>query len=262
MSSTKAAVRLEIHPDDTRIATLRIDRPPLNALSQPMWDDLADAGRRLHESEQIRAVVITGGPEQFAAGADVKAMLDLSPAEFDQRNRILQGALHLIATAPQVTVAAISGYALGGGCELALAADFRFADGTAVLGLPEITLGIIPGSGGTQRLPRLIGPARAKELIFSGRPVRAAEAYEIGLVDRLVDAEVYDAALAQASVYARGPAALRFAKRAIHAADQPIELGLEAEADLISRSFATEDARIGISSFVEDGPRKAVFVGR
>jgi len=259
-----ATARLEAHPADERLAVLRLERPPVNALDQEMWDLLEAIAETLHASTTYRAVVIAGGGDHFAAGADIHELLDLTPAEFDRRNRVLQRAFHGIATAPQVTVAAVSGYALGGGCELALAADFRIAGRSAALGLPEITLGIMPGSGGTQRLPRVVGLARAKDLILSGRVVRAEEALHIGLVDRVVDdADLLDAAVAQALDYARGPLALRYAKRAIEAgSDLPIEEGLRMEADLITTCFSSEDARHGLRSFVDEGPRKARFQGR
>jgi enoyl-CoA hydratase/carnithine racemase len=258
-----ATARLEAHPVDERLAVLRLDRPPVNALDQEMWDLLAGIAAALHASTTYRAVVIAGG-EHFAAGADIHELLDLTPAEFDRRNRVLQRAFHGIATAPQVSIAAVRGYALGGGCELALAADFRIAGRSAVLGLPEITLGIMPGSGGTQRLPRIVGLATAKDLILSGRVVRAEEALHIGLVDRVVDdADLMDAAVAQALEFARGPVALRYAKQAIESAsDLPIEEGLTLEADLITTCFSSEDARHGLRSFVDEGPRKARFQGR
>jgi enoyl-CoA hydratase/carnithine racemase len=229
-----------------------------------MWDLFDAVTASLHGDTLYRAVVITGGPRHFAAGADVKALLELSPERFDARNRVLQRAFHALATAPQVTIAAVSGYALGGGCELALAADFRFAGRSAVFGLPEITLGIMPGSGGTQRLPRIVGPARAKELVLSGRTVKADEALAIGLADRVVDdAGLLDAAVTEALGYARGPLALRHAKRAVDAAlDLPVEAGLALEADLITRCFASADGQRGLRSFVDDGPRKATFLGR
>jgi enoyl-CoA hydratase/carnithine racemase len=211
-----------------------------------------------------RALVITGGPRHFAAGADVHELTGLSAGQFDARNRVLQRAFHALATAPQVTIAAVNGYALGGGCELALAADFRFAGRSAVFGLPEVTLGIMPGSGGTQRLPRVVGPARAKELILSGRRVRADEALAIGLVNRVVDdADVLDAAITEGLGYARGPLSLRYAKQAVDAAaDLPVEAGLEIEAGLIARCFASEDGQRGLRSFVDNGPGKAQFTGR
>lgn len=259
-----APVRLEPHPEDERLALLRVDRPPVNAFDQGMWDLLDEAAASLHGPTAYRAVVITGGGRHFAAGADVKGLLDLTPEQFGARNRVLQRAFHALATAPQVTIAAVRGYALGGGCELALAADFRLAGRSATFGLPEITLGIMPGSGGTQRLPRVIGPARAKSMILSGRTVGADEALAIGLVDRVVeDAEVLDAAIADGLAYARGPLALRYAKQAVDAAaDLPAEAGLALEADLITRCFASEDGQRGLRSFVTDGPRKATFFGR
>ena len=266
MNSTAepARVRLGPHPADERLAVLRIERPPVNALDQAMWDLFAIVATALRDSSTYRAAVLTGGAENFAAGADVKELLALSVDEFDVRNRVLQQAFHAVATAPQVTIAAINGYALGGGCELALAADFRIAGRGAVLGLPEITLGIMPGSGGTQRLARVVGLARAKDLILSGRLVPADEALRIGLVDRVVDdADVLDVAVEQGLTYARGPRALRYAKRAIDAGfDLPIEAGLALEADLITTCFASEDAQHGLRSFVEKGPRRATFHGR
>jgi enoyl-CoA hydratase/carnithine racemase len=257
-------VRLEPHPADDRLAVLRIERPPVNALDQAMWDLFEAVTAALHAGTTYRAVVITGGAEHFAAGADVKELLGLTTDEFHRRNRVLQQAFHALATAPQITIAAVNGYALGGGCELALAADFRIAGRSAVVGLPEITLGIMPGSGGTQRLTRVVGLARAKDLILSGRLVPADEALRIGLVDRVVDdAEVFDIAVEQGLAYARGPLALRYAKQAIDAGcDLPIEAGLALEADLITACFASEDAQHGLRSFMEKGPRQATFRGR
>ncbi len=259
-----APVRLEPHPADERLGLLRVDRPPVNAFDQRMWDLFDAVTASLHGDTVYRALVITGGGKHFAAGADVKGLLELTPEQFGARNRLLQRAFHALATAPQVTIAAVSGYALGGGCELALAADFRFAGRSAVFGLPEITLGIMPGSGGTQRLPRVVGPARAKELILSGRTVAADEALAIGLVDRVAeDAVLLDAAVEAGLRYARGPLALRHAKRAVDAAlDMPVEDGLALEADLIARCFASEDGQHGLRSFVDQGPRKATFLGR
>jgi enoyl-CoA hydratase/carnithine racemase len=161
-----------------------------------------------------------------------------------------------------LTVAAITGYALGGGCELALAADFRIAGRSAVLGLPEITLGIMPGSGGTQRLGRLVGHARAKELILSGRQVQAAEALEIGLVHHVTDdATVLAEAVERGLSYASGPLALRYAKQALDA-DLPIEAGLALEADLTTKCFSSEDGQQGLRTFTDQGPGKAEFHGR
>ena len=258
------AVRLEPHPADDRLAVLRIDLPPVNALEQRMWDLFATVAAALHDSATFRAVVLTGGAEHFAAGADIKELIGLTPAEFGRRNRVLQQAFHALATAPQITIAAINGYALGGGCELALAADFRIAGRGAVLGLPEITLGIMPGSGGTQRLARTVGLSAAKDLSLSGRLVPAAEALELGLVDRVADdADVFDLAVERGLEYARGPLALRYAKQAVDAgAGLPIEAGLALEADLVTTCFASADGQHGLRSFVENGPRHATVQGR
>ena len=210
-------------------------------------------------------MVLYGGPKVFAAGADIKEMSDLSYAEMAADSQRLQASFTAVAKIPKPVVAAITGYALGGGLELALCADFRVAGQGARVGQPEILLGVIPGAGGTQRLPRLIGPARAKDIVFTGRFVDAAEALAIGLVDRVVpDAEVYDAARGLVARYATGPAlALRAAKQAIDAGlETDLDTGLEIERLQFAGLFATEDQRTGMRSFVENGPGKASFTGR
>jgi enoyl-CoA hydratase len=210
-------------------------------------------------------VVLYGGEKVFAAGADIKEMVSADYAAMVQRAGPLQAAFDTLARIPKPTVAAVTGYALGGGCELALTADFRVCGENAKLGQPEILLGIIPGAGGTQRLARLIGPARAKDLVFSGRFVGAEEALAIGLVDRVVAPDdVYSAAVEMASRYVNGPAlALRAAKAAIDGGlDGDLASGLRLETQLFTGLFATEDRVIGMTSFVENGPGKASFVGR
>jgi len=170
-----------------------------------------------------------------------------------------------VAQIPKPVVAAVTGYALGGGCELALTADVRFSAADAKWGQPEILLGLIPGAGGTQRLPRLVGPARAKELIYTGAMIGADEALRIGLVDRVLPAaDVYDAAVGWARRLAEGPAvALRAAKAAIdNGLDGGVDAGLRLESHLFAGLFATEDKAIGMTSFIESGPGKADFVGR
>src|SRR5437763_11818242 len=210
---------------DQAIATIRLDRPPMNALNAAAQDELAAAARTVHEDPEIRAVVLYGGAKVFAAGVDIRDMAEASYARMALDSRRLQDAFTAVARIGKPVVAAVTGYALGGGLELALAADFRVAGEGARLGQPEILLGIIPGAGGTQRLPRLIGPARAKDLIFTGRHVTAAEALAIGLADTVVpDSGVYQAARDMAAQYANGPAiALRAAKQAI---DGGLEVGL------------------------------------
>ncbi len=180
-------------------------------------------------------------------------------------SRRLQDSFTAVARIGKPVVAAITGYALGGGLELALCADFRVAGEGARLGQPEILLGLIPGAGGTQRLPRLVGPARAKDIVFTGRFVGAAEALAIGLVDKVVpDGEVYQAARDLVGRFASGPAvALRAAKQAIdEGLDADLDTGLEIERLQFAGLFATEDARTGMRSFVENGPGKASFAGR
>jgi enoyl-CoA hydratase/carnithine racemase len=210
-------------------------------------------------------VVIYGGGKVFAAGVDVKEMAGAGYPGMAADSRRLQAAFTSVAKVPKPVVAAVNGYALGGGLELALCADFRVAGESARLGQPEILLGIIPGAGGTQRLPRLIGPARAKDIIYTGRFVPAPEALEIGLVDRVVpDAETYQAARDLVARYATGPAlALRAAKQAIDdGLETDLDTGLEIERLHFSGLFATEDQRAGMRSFIENGPGKATFTGR
>ena len=259
-----AGVRLEPYPADERLGILRIGRPPVNALDQVMWDELAAAAGQLHGPTPYRAVVIAGDGQHFSVGADIKELLGLSVEEFDRRNRVLQGALHAIATAPQIVIAAVQGYALGGGCELALAADFRIAGRGATLGLPEITLGIMPGSGGTQRLARVVGLPKARQLVLTGKTVPALDALRIGLVDRVVDdPNLLDMAIGEALRYSRGPFALRHAKRALAASlDLPIEAGLALEADLITACFASEDGQRGLRAFAEKSRGPVKFRGQ
>ena len=255
-------VRLDVQDG---VATLRLDRPKMNALDEAMQEEIRAAAEQAADRDDVRAVVLWGGDRVFAAGADVKEMNALSYTDMVARSGKLQSAFTAVARIPKPVVAAITGYALGGGFELALCADLRVCADDARLGQPEILLGIIPGAGGTQRLPRLIGPSRAKDIIFTGRFVEADEALSIGMVDRVVPAaEVYDAAHAWAAQFARGPAyALRAAKAAIdHGLGADLDTGLELERQQFAGLFATEDRRTGMASFVEQGPGKARFEGR
>jgi enoyl-CoA hydratase/carnithine racemase len=255
-------VRLEVSDG---IGTIRLDRPPVNAMNDQLTSELASCATSAADDEEIRAVIVYGGEKAFAAGADIGVMASAGYAEMALRSGRLQAAMGLIAGLGKPVIAAITGYALGGGLELALAADFRVAGESARLGQPEILLGVIPGAGGTQRLPRLIGPSRAKDLIFTGRTVRAAEAAEIGLVDVVApDASVYEAAVSMAQRYAAGPAlALRAAKQAIDfGLGVDLATGLELERVQFAALFATQDQRAGMRSFLEHGPGKATFTGR
>jgi enoyl-CoA hydratase/carnithine racemase len=249
---------------DGGIGTIRLNRPPVNALNDQVTAELAEAARAA-AADEIRAVVIYGGEKVFAGGADITAMAEAGYAEMAGRSARLHEAMALIAGLGKPVVAAITGYALGGGLEVALAADFRVAGERARVGQPEILLGVIPGAGGTQRLPRLVGPARAKDIVFSGRMLGAAEAQQIGLVDQVVpDAEVYQAAVDLVKRYASGPAlALRAAKLAIDAGlGVDLATGLEIERVQFAALFGTEDQRAGMRSFLENGPGKATFTGR
>ena len=250
---------------DQGIATIRLDRPKMNALNAQVQNEIAAAALEVDADPEIRAVVLYGGEKVFAAGADIKEMAEASFAQVAMDSRRLQAAFTAVARIGKPVVAAVTGYALGGGLELALCADFRVAGEGARLGQPEILLGIIPGAGGTQRLPRLIGPARAKDIVFTGRFVGAAEALQIGLVDKVVpDAEVYQAARDMVARYTIGPAvALRAAKQAIDAGlEVDLDTGLEIERLNFAALFATEDQRTGMRSFIENGPGKATFAGR
>src|SRR5438067_655914 len=250
---------VNVEPRADGVTVLRLDRPPANALSRAMLEELAAAARAL-ATEPPGAVVITGGERIFAAGADITEFG--GPEEAAVVGGHFREALDLVAGIPRVVIAAISGYALGGGCELALACDLRVAADTAKLGQPEILLGIIPGGGATQRLARLVGPARAKDLVLTGRQVDAEEALRIGLVDRVVPAaNLLDEALTWAGSFARGPLmAHALAKRAIdHGLDRPLAEGLDLERELFAEVFATDDATIGVRSFLENGPGKATF---
>jgi enoyl-CoA hydratase/carnithine racemase len=251
---------------DAGVGTLRLDRPPMNALNAQVQDELTAACAEIRDRTDIAAVVVYGGEKVFAAGADIKEMQAMSYADMADRSVALQRAFTALALLPKPTVAAVTGYALGGGCELALACDFRVCSAEAQLGQPEILLGVIPGAGGTQRLSRLVGPARAKDIIFTGRFVGAEEALAIGLVDEVVAsaAEVYPAARKRAERFVGGPAyALRAAKETI---DRGLEVdlatGLEIERIQFAALFATRDREIGMRSFVENGPGKAIFEGR
>src|SRR6476661_3679028 len=255
-------VRLEV---EDGVGTIRIDRPKMNALDVQVQEEIRAAALEATDRDDVRAVVIYGGERVFAAGADIKEMADMSYADMVKRSGGLQSAFSAVARIPKPVVAAVTGYALGGGCELALCADIRIAADNATFAQPEILLGIIPGAGGTQRLTRLVGPSRAKDLIFTGRFVKADEALAIGLVDRVVPADrVYAEAVAWAGRFTQAASyALRAAKESVDKGlEVDLETGLEIERQQFAALFATEDRAIGMGSFVENGPGKAEFRGR
>jgi enoyl-CoA hydratase/carnithine racemase len=255
-------VRVEV---DGAVATILLDRPKMNALNVQMQAELGAAAAFVSRRADIRAVILFGGERLFAAGADIKEMEAMTAADMAAQSVRLQDAFSALARIPKPTIAAVTGFALGGGLELALTADFRILGENARVGQPEILLGVIPGAGGTQRLSRLIGPAKAKELIFSGRHVRADEALALGIADRVVATdEVYNEAKRWAAQYAEGPAvALAAAKLAIDdGLSMGLAEGLRLESALFAGLFGTEDRALGMSSFIEEGPGHAKFVGR
>ena len=253
-------VRVEIRD---AIGTIRLERPPMNALNRQVQDEIRDAATAVSTDEGVRAVIVYGGEKVFAAGADIKEMADMSYVDMAARAADLSDALGALSRIPKPVVAAITGYALGGGCEIALACDVRLASENARFGQPEINLGIIPGWGATQRLARATNIGYAKELILTGRMIDAAEALERGLVQHVYPAnELMPRTLEMAHLMAsKSPVALYYAKEASNRALQgDIAGNLVHEADLYSIMFSTDDAREGLNAFVEK--RDASFVGK
>jgi enoyl-CoA hydratase len=235
----------------------------MNPLSIALLGDLRDAAQALAADRDVKAVVVAGSEKAFAAGADIGELTDQAGARASAD--AFRAAFDAVAAIPRPVIAAVRGYALGGGCELALACDLRVGAENARIGQPEILLGVLPGAGGSQRLARLIGPARAKEMCWSGRQVRAEEAHRLGILDRVVPSdEVEENALHWAAHLARGAVvAMGLVKRAIDdGLDRPLAEGLDLESDAFVEVFGTEDARIGVQSFLEHGPGKAKFSGR
>lgn len=255
-------VRLEV---DGGIGTIRLERPPVNAINDQVQTELAEVAKEAADRADVRAVILYGGEKTFCGGADVKEMAARSYPEMRSFGAALQDTVAAVAAIPKPTVAAVTGYALGGGLELSLAADRRIAGDNVKVGQPEILLGIIPGAGGTQRLARLIGPSKAKDLVFTGRFAKAEEALSLGIVDELVAPDdVYTAAHTWAAQFANGPAvALANAKAAIDGGlDGDLASGLKLETYLFTSLWATEDQANGMQSFIENGPGKATFEGK
>lgn len=261
METSSATVRVEVAD---RIATVTIDRPAvLNALSHAVLLDLDRIFTELVADPAVAGVIVTGGGQKaFVAGADIQELDQLDATGAYRAARFGQGVCARLETMPKPSIAAVNGYALGGGLELALAATLRVAADTAKLGQPEVALGVIPGYGGTQRLARLVGPAKAMEMILTGDPVGAAEAERIGLVNKVVpQAELMPAATAlMKTILGRGPLAVAAAIEVVRAGlDGPLATGLELEAQAFGRLFATRDLHEGMGAFREK--RKAVFTG-
>ncbi len=239
---------------DDGVGVVRLDRPPANAVDLQMGLELQEALREAAAREDVGALVVTGGPKLFAAGADIKAMAEFDPAEVYPVVSALGDALDLLEAMPKVSIAAVNGYALGGGLEIALAADLRYLAEDATIGQPEIALGVIPGAGGTQRLARLAGVGVARDLVYTGRHVDAAEAQRLLLAERVLEpGAVLETAIVDARSFANGPrGALAAAKAAIHAsADAPGAAGLAREKELFCALFGTADQREGMRAFLE-----------
>jgi enoyl-CoA hydratase/carnithine racemase len=244
-------VHLEV---DDGVGVIRLDAPPANAIDLALGVELQDAIREADRSPEVGAIVVWGGRKIFAAGADIKAMATWGPDEVRPSVEALGDACDLLEAIDTVSIAAVNGYALGGGMELALACDLRYLADDATFGQPEIKIGVIPGAGGTQRLVRMLGPGRTREIVYSGRFVPANEALELGLAERVVPAdEVLSAATADARTFARGPRqALAAAKAAIRAAiETPGEAGVRAERAAFLALFGTPDQREGMAAFLE-----------
>ena len=259
MTASAGGVRVEDEPGPAgagQIRWLTVDRPhALNALDPATMDALGRAVEACGTAPDLRAVILTGaGDRAFVAGADVAALATMSPAEaaaFSRRGQSVFGALERLAVP---VIAAVNGHALGGGCELALACDFIYAAATARFGMPEARLGVIPGFGGTVWLPRRVGLARARELLFTAEPIDAAEALRLGLVNRVVEPAALrdEARRAASAICARGPLAVAAAKRLLReGAGRPAADGLALEADQFGALFATEDARTGMRAFLD-----------
>ncbi|HET6715384.1 MAG TPA: enoyl-CoA hydratase-related protein [Actinomycetota bacterium] len=245
------SVRLEV---DDAVGIVRLDRPPANAIDLQLATELNDAIREAADRDEVGSLVLWGGERIFAAGADIKAMAEWGPDEVRPTVDALGAASDLLAEIPKVSIAAVNGFALGGGLELALGADLRFLADDATVGQPEITLGVIPGAGGTQRLTQMIGPSGARDLVYSGRLVRADEARRLGIADRVVPAaDVLPTAVEAARAFARGPRqALAAAKAAIGAAlVSSGPEGIARERRLFLDLFGTADQREGMRAFLE-----------
>ena len=250
--------------DDDRIALVTVDRPPVNALNRQLEEELDDVFDELAGLQEVGAVVVTGGGEKaFIAGADIKMLSEKDPEGATEMSASTQRVLLKIERFDRVVIAAINGLALGGGCEVAMACDMRVMDESAIIGLPEVSLGILPGAGGTQRLARLVGMGKAKELILTGDPISADEAERIGLVERIAPKgeAVAGARDLAKRVLSRGPVAVINAKKAINEGlDMPLEEGLKRESQLFGALFRTRDMQEGVAAFLEK--RKPKFTGR
>ena len=249
---------------EDRVALVTVDRPPVNAMSKQVNEEIHDIFKELQKREDVGAVIMTGGGDKaFIAGADIKMISEMGPEDAFVLAGYVQGVMDEIENFDRVVIAAINGLALGGGCEIALACDIRVADERSIFGLPEVSLGVFPGAGGTQRLARLVGLGKAKEMILTGDPINTEEAKSIGLVERVAPhgQAVSEARKIAERILLRGPVAVTYAKKAINeGVNKGIKEGLKLEAKLFSELFKTQDKKEGIAAFLEK--RKPKFTGK
>jgi enoyl-CoA hydratase len=248
---------------DDGIAVVTVDRPPVNALNLKLQDEIKAVFEELSKIREVGAVIITGGGvKAFIAGADIKMLSEKDSKGAYKLSISTQSVLTMIEEFEKVVLAAVNGLALGGGCEVALACDMRVADESALFGFPEVGLGLLPGAGGTQRLARLVGIGKAKELILTGDPIDAKKAKAIGLVERIAPKgkSLNEAIRVAERVLLRGPVAVTNAKKAINKGiSMSLDEGLKLEAKLFSELFETQDKKEGVAAFIEK--RKPKFVG-
>jgi len=261
MSRPREYIHLQV---EEKIAVVTLDRPPLNALNAQLQAELSDVFEEIQTMKDAGIVIITSvSKKAFMAGADIKMFSEMGPEEALKMSESTQNVFNMIQSAEKVVIAAVSGLALGGGCELALACDMRVADESAVFGFPEVSLSLFPGAGGTQRLSRLVGTGKAKELILTGDPISATQAKDIGLIERLASEgdAVTEARKIAERILMRGPVAVARAKEAIDKGiNVPMKNGLKIERQFFSELFRTKDCKEGINAFIEK--RLPEFVGR
>lgn len=257
-----STVRFDV--DDQGIGLITISRPEkLNALNATVLDELDECFSEANETDEIRGVIVTGeGPKAFVAGADIQEFADLNPEDAEDMARRGQSVFQRIEDMLIPVIAAVNGYALGGGCELAISCHMRIASDNAAFAQPEVNLGLIPGYGGTQRLPRLIGRGHATEMLLTGNMIDASRAYEIGLVNKVValDELLEISKTLMTTIISRAPVAISLVLEAIRASSLAPDVGLRREATLFGRACETEDFKEGVSAFLEKRP--AAFQGR